>query len=324
MSLIKPQAAVITGGLGYVGQSLAAVLMAQGQEVVAVDIRTIDSQVPGLNVFHASIGSPEVWREIARTFEITTIYHCAGLIVVSESVEQPARYFHENLTASLAMLDHLREIGPVPLVFSSSAAVYGNPASVPIPEEAPKVPISPYGVSKWQFEEILHAYHTAYGQPWVALRYFNVAGTVEGVREQHQPETHLLPRVAEALARGQAPVIFGTDYPTADGTAVRDYIHMRDLVAVHIQAAEYLAAGKESRAFNVGSGRGHSVQEVVAGFAAVLGVPVEARHAPRRSGDPPALVADIAAAQEILHFDPAASQNVVGMIRDIWRAITEE
>lgn len=318
--MAKPQAVVITGGLGYVGQSLAAVLTQRGYTVVAIDIRTIESQVPGVTIYYDTMGNKAIWKEITQKFDVTTIYHCAGLIVVSESVEHPARYFHENLVESLAMLDHLREFGPIPLVFSSSAAVYGNPQSVPIPEDAPKIPISPYGVSKWQFEEILRAYDTAYGQPWVALRYFNVAGMVAGVKEQHQPETHLLPQVADALAHGRAPVVFGTDYPTADGTAVRDYIHMRDLVAVHIQAAEYLAQGQASCAFNVGSGRGHSVQEVVQGFAEVLGHPVDVTHAPRRAGDPPVLVADIAQAREILHFDPAASQNVTEMIRDIWSA----
>jgi UDP-glucose 4-epimerase len=323
MPLTKIPAVVITGGLGYVGQSLAAMLAEQGENVVIIDIRDIESQVSGLKIFHDTIASRGVWLEIAQTFDIKTIYHCAGLIVVSESVEQPARYFHENLTAPLEMLNHLQEIGPAPLVFSSSAAVYGDPQSVPIPEDAAKSPISPYGVSKWQFEEILGAYDAAYGQPWVALRYFNVAGTVGAVKEQHEPETHLLPRVALALAQGQAPVVFGTDYPTADGTAVRDYIHMQDLVSVHLQAATYLARGNVSRAFNVGSGRGHSVQEVIDGFSRVLGRRVDAVRQPRRAGDPPVLVADITAARDILRFDPALSQNVEGMIEDIWRAIKE-
>lgn len=322
MPSVKREAVVITGGLGYVGQSLAAVLRDQGRFPVVVDIRDIPSQVDKVQVVRGSIGDRTVWKALADQFDMRTIYHCAGLIVVSESVEQPARYFQENLSAPLAMLNALREVGPVPIVFSSSAAVYGEPSVVPIPEEAPKAPISPYGVTKWQLEEILHAYDVAYGQPWVALRYFNVAGMVGGVVERHVPETHLLPRVALAIRDGGMPEIYGHDYDTADKTAVRDYIHMQDLVAAHLSAAEYLMQGQVSRAFNVGSGRGHSVQEVMDGFSRVTGRPVRALHKPRRPGDPPVLVADIARARKYLGFDPRASQNIDRMIQDIWQAVT--
>ncbi|PSR29813.1 MAG: UDP-glucose 4-epimerase GalE [Sulfobacillus thermosulfidooxidans] len=320
----KPDAVVVTGGLGYVGQSLAAVLKERGQIPVVVDYRDIPSQVPGVPVFYGSIGDKEIWTQIYDQYHIDVVYHCAGLIVVSESVQEPARYFQENLVAPLAMLNYLHDMGSVPVIFSSSAAVYGTPEMVPIPEDAPKVPISPYGVSKWQFEEILQAYDQAYVQPWVALRYFNVAGSVNNVVESHVPETHLLPRIANALIQGEQPEIYGTDYPTPDGTAVRDYIHMHDLVEAHLQAAQYLKDGGPSTAFNVGSGHGHSVQEVMDGFARVTGLPVDPKRLPRRAGDPPVLVADINKARAELSFEPQFSHDIDRMIRDTWSVFTAE
>ncbi len=317
----KSDAILITGGLGYVGQSLAAVLKRRGESPILLDYRDIPSQVPDIPLFRGSVGSKQIWKKIFESYHLTMIYHCAGLIVVPESLREPARYFEENLIAPLAMLNYIRDNGPIPMVFSSSAAVYGNPKAVPIPEEAMKVPISPYGVSKWQFEEILRAYDMAYVQPWVALRYFNVAGSVEGVIESHDPETHLLPRIAMALIRHEQPEIYGTDYPTADGTAIRDYIHMHDLVEAHLQAAHYLQEGGSSQAFNVGSGHGHSVQEVIDGYARVTGLPISPIRMAKRAGDPPILVADIYKAQTELRFKPCYSHDVDHMIRDTWKLL---
>ncbi len=322
--MAKPDAALITGGLGYVGQSLAAVLKKRGEIPVIFDYRDIPSQVPDIPLFRGSIGNKQIWQKIYATYHISVIYHCAGLIVVSESVREPARYFQENLIAPLAMLDYIRENGSIPIIFSSSAAVYGTPELVPIPEEAVKAPISPYGISKWQFEEILRSYDKAYAQPWVALRYFNVAGSVEGVMESHDPETHLLPRIAMALIRNEQPEIYGTDYPTPDGTAIRDYIHMYDLVEAHLQAAHYLQEGGISQAFNVGSGHGHSVQEVMDGYARVTGLPVNPHRSPRRAGDPPVLVADIHKAETELRFKPHYSRDIDRMICDTWGFFTSQ
>lgn len=316
----KKDAVVITGGLGYVGQSLAATLQASGEQVILIDVRHIPSQVAGVPTIHGSIGDHALWEAISQSVHIKTIYHCAGLIVVSESTRDPARYFQENVCAALSMLDYLRKIHPVPMVFSSSAAVYGVPKSTPIAEDGAKAPISPYGVTKWEFEQILAAYNRAYGQPYVALRYFNVAGTVQGIVERHDPESHLLPLVASAIRQGHSPKIFGTDYPTPDGTAIRDYIHIEDLVDVHRKAADFLARGEESQAFNVGSGRGHSVREVIEAFQRVLGRPVVAKELPRREGDPPVLVADISKARERLGFHPSHSQEIDRAVRDVWEA----
>lgn len=316
----KPDAVVITGGLGYVGQSLAAVLKDRGYWPVIVDLRDIPSQVSDVTIIRGSVGDTHVWQQIYDLYRVDVIYHCAGLIVVSESVQEPEKYFRENLVEPLAMLNTLQQLGPVPIVFSSSAAVYGTPSVVPISEDAPKTPISPYGVTKWQFEEILNAYDRAYGQPWVALRYFNVAGSVNNVFESHIPETHLLPRIARALHDGKQPEVYGTDYPTLDGTAVRDYIHMRDLVEAHLRAAQYLRDGRRSTAFNVGSGHGHSVQEVIDGFARVTNLRLNPDRLPRRTGDPPVLVADINKAHRELTFEPKFSHEIDLMIKDTWLA----
>ncbi|MCL4495847.1 MAG: UDP-glucose 4-epimerase GalE [Firmicutes bacterium] len=318
----KSDAVVITGGLGYVGQSLAAVLKKRGEIPVVLDYRNIPSQVLDVPVFHGSIADEQIWENIFETYHVDVIYHCAGLIVVSESVREPATYFQENLVAPLVMLNYIRKKGSIPVIFSSSAAVYGTPEVVPIPEETVKAPISPYGITKWQFEEILRCYDKAYVQPWVALRYFNVAGSVEGVMESHIPETHLLPRIAMALTQHEQPEIYGTDYPTPDGTAVRDYIHMHDLVEAHLLAAHYLQEGGVSAAFNVGSGHGHSVQEVMNGFARVTGLPVNPARLPRRAGDPPVLVADIHKAQTELRFKPRYSHDIDRMIQDTWELLT--
>ena len=250
------------------------------------------------------------------------VYHCAGLIVVPESVTQPLPYFVHNVVAGINMLNALVELGPeVPIIFSSSSAVYGNPDTVPINETAATMPMSPYGITKRQFEEVLSSYGAAYGTKWVALRYFNVSGTVGGVREYHQPETHLLPRIADAIRRQQDPLVYGHDYPTPDGTAIRDYIHMADLTEAHILSWHYLQRGGASRPFNVGSGQGHSVLEVIRGFERVLGTAIPISFTDRRPGDPPILVASIEDASSVLGFRPIHSQTVDVMVRDVWQHI---
>ncbi len=318
-----PAAVVITGGLGYIGQSLAYRLRAENQNVVVIDTREIQSQVDDLAVVHGSVGDAEVWEWIRARYRIATVYHCAGLISVSESVTEPARYFSQNVIEAIRMLDHLRLESPIPLIFSSSAAVYGTPETVPIVESAPKVPMSPYGATKLQFEQILTAYAAAYQMPWVALRYFNAAGYLGSVREHHQPETHVLPLMARAIQQGKPPVVFGTDYDTPDGSAIRDYIHVADLVDAHLRAAQYLEAGGPSIALNLGSGTGASVLELVQAFSRVSGRVVRPEMAPRRAGDPPRLVAGIDQAKMILHWAPTHS-TVDAVVSDAWNAIQEE
>jgi UDP-glucose 4-epimerase len=317
---MKTHISVITGGLGYVGQSLAYALQSQGINPILLDHRQVPSQVGTVPIMRGDVGDRGLWHEIFQHHHVDAVYHCAGLIVVSESVAQPLPYFVHNAVAGINMLNALVELGPeVPIIFSSSAAVYGTPDTVPIDETAPTMPMSPYGITKRQFEEVLSSYGAAYGTKWVALRYFNVAGTVGGVREQHQPETHLLPRIAEAIRRQQAPMVYGHDYPTPDGTAIRDYIHMADLTEAHILSWRYLKQGGTSRPFNVGSGHGHSVLEVIRGFERVLGTDIPISFTDRRPGDPPILVASIDAASSVLGFRPVHSQTVDDMVRDVWQ-----
>ncbi len=316
----NPPVVVITGGLGYIGQSLAYYLSRRGQTVAIVDRRNIASQLHDITVIRGSVGESEVWEWIRAHFQIQTVYHCAGLISVSESVAEPAPYFGENVVEAVRMLDHLRLGGPVPVVFSSSAAVYGTPTSVPIEESAEKRPMSPYGVTKWQFEQILEAYGAAYHLPWVALRYFNAAGQLGPVREMHQPETHVLPLMAQAIRQGASPVVFGADYPTPDGSAIRDYVHIADLVEAHRLAAEYLLTGGAPGAFNLGSGTGTSVLELVEAFGRVTGRPVRPEVRGRRPGDPPRLVAAIRRAAEVLGWRPQSSHPVDAMVQAAWQA----
>ncbi|MCL5066601.1 MAG: UDP-glucose 4-epimerase GalE [Firmicutes bacterium] len=318
-----PLAQVITGGLGYIGQSLAFRLKSEQQTVVVIDNRSIASQVPGLAVVRGSVGDAEVWEWIRARYQIEVVYHCAGLISVSESVTEPSRYFQHNVIEGTRMLDHLRQAPPVPLIFSSSAAVYGTPLSVPIAESSAKAPLSAYGVTKLQFEQILDAYAKAYQMPWVALRYFNAAGYLGMVREHHQPETHVLPLMAKAIRAQESPLVFGTDYDTPDGSAIRDYIHISDLVDAHLKAAKYLQDGGAPIALNLGSGTGASVLELVAAFARVSGRSVTPRLVDRRAGDPPQLVAGIEAAKRILGWEPQHS-TVDSVVQDAWNASEEE
>ncbi len=318
-----PTASIITGGLGYIGQSLAYRLRAEGKTVVVVDVREIPSQVPKIDVVRGSVGDLEVWEFIRARYQIEVVYHCAGLISVAESVSDPARYYQQNVSEAIHMLDHLRLGTPIPLVFSSSAGVYGNPETVPIPETAKKEPLSPYGTTKRQFEQILDDYYRAYQMPYVALRYFNAAGHLGTVRERHQPETHVLPLMATAIRQGRQPVVYGHDYDTPDGSAIRDYIHVADLVDAHLRAAEYLATGGTPMPINLGSGKGTSVLELIHTFSRISGNAVPPQLTDRRAGDPPRLVADIDQAKLLLKWEPRHS-NIEAVVSDAWQASQEE
>jgi UDP-glucose-4-epimerase GalE len=229
--------------------------------------------------------------------------HFAAYAYVGESVTDPALYYANNFGGSLALLDAMREVGVDKIVFSSTCATYGAPAQVPIRETMPQLPVSPYGETKLAIERALHWYGGAYGLRWVSLRYFNAAGAdpESEIGERHEPETHLVPLVLEA-ALGDRPHIdiYGTDYPTPDGTAIRDYIHVQDLAEAHLRALESLSAGGQSAALNLGTGRGHSVREVIRTAEAVSGKSIPCRETARRPGDPPILVADPGLAAELL------------------------
>lgn len=313
VALAQERIWVITGGSGYVGSSLGWVLQERGIRALSVDVR-------GTHGIRGSIADNAVWDAVYASGPPELIIHCAGLIVVSESVRDPHRYYAENMVAATAMLEHIRRRGPVPIVFSSSAAVYGHPTSIPISEDAPKAPINPYGRTKWIFEQILADYHRAYGLPWIALRYFNAAGVIGTVREAHQPETHLLPLAAGALARGEAPIIYGHQYPTRDGTAIRDFIHVADLAEAHLRAGEYLLDGGEPTALNLGSGHGVTVLEAVAALQKASGRYLAPQFEDPRPGDPPALVASIDRARQLLGWTPRRS-DIEQIAREVWETI---
>jgi UDP-glucose-4-epimerase GalE len=251
---------------------------------------------------------------------VEAIMHFAASLLVGESVRNPRKYFWNNVVNTLHLLDAMLEAGVKRIVFSSSAAVYGDPQQIPIPETHPKQPVNPYGETKLAMERALQCYGNAYGLKWVALRYFNAAGAdPEGdLGEGHDPETHLIPLVIGAAQGHRPPVeIYGTDYPTPDGTAVRDYIHVTDLADAHVRALEYLVEGGESRALNLGTGQGYSVREVIHAVGKISPRPVPFREGPRREGDPPVLVADARLTAKALGWTPQQS-GLGAIIQNAW------
>jgi UDP-glucose-4-epimerase GalE len=257
---------------------------------------------------------------LARVLSRTgAIMHFAAHAYVGESVTNPRKYFHNNVEGGLSLLNAALEAGINKIIFSSTCAVYGDPPKVPIEENIPRQPVNPYGVSKLFFEQALEAYDRAYGFRYASLRYFNAAGADESgeIGELHDPETHLIPLALRAAAGvGPALQIFGADYPTPDGTCIRDYIHVNDLASAHVRALEHLAAGKESFAVNVGTGAGASVREVISAVERVAGQAVPHTVVPRRPGDPPALVANPTKAQSLLNWK--ATRGLHEIVSTAW------
>jgi len=256
------------------------------------------------------VGDANLLRRILREHKIEAVIHFAANCYVGESVTDPRKYFHNNAVNSLTLLDAVVDAGITSIVFSSSCATYGIPHEVPITELSPQRPVNPYGESKLFVEKMLHWYGVAYHVRSVALRYFNAAGAdPDGeLGERHVPETHLIPLVLDA-ALGRRPFVsvYGSDYPTPDGTAVRDYVHVTDLADAHLRALEYLQAGGPSTALNLGSETGYSIKEVVSAAERIAGVPFPVRFEDRRPGDPPVLIADCRKAREVLGWRPQFS-----------------
>ena len=315
-------AILVTGAAGYVAGPVVSRLLRAGHAVVALDNlststgRTLPSAV---HLVRASVGDAPALRHILRRWQIQAVFHFAADSRVGESMTQPLQYFRHNVREGLTLLEEVVAAGAPPLIFSSSAAVYGIPQSIPVAETAPLAPINPYGETKAAFERILHWTGQAHGLRWAALRYFNAAGA-DGAWEPKVPETHLIPRVLAAAADGPELEIFGRDYDTPDGTAIRDYIHVADLAEGHLAALAHLLAGGPGGVFNLGTGQGFSVADVVAMAEVVTGRTVRRRWAPRRAGDPPALVADPARARRELGWAARVSslERIVG---DAWRAL---
>ena len=304
---------LVTGGAGYVGSVSVAMFLAAGHEVVVLDDLTTGHRSavhPKAPLYVGSFGDRDLVGRILVGEGVEAILHCAARSLVGESIVEPAKYYADNVVGGVALLDAARAAGVDRVVFSSTAAVYGVPDSTPIREDALLRPINPYGESKRTFEGALAWYGTAYGLRSVTLRYFNVAGATDTLGEDHDPETHLIPVLLAAAASGRPMTLFGDDYPTPDGTCVRDYIHVADLADAHLRALEATAAGDPRTSAgalvcNLGNGGGFSNREVIAAAEAVTDRRIAVEVGPRRAGDPPVLVASAARAGEVLGWAPA-------------------
>jgi len=309
---------LVTGGAGYIGSVVASQLAEAGHETVVLDdfSRGHAEAVPeGTRLVKGNLLDTDFVREtLSEGFD--GVLHFAALSLVGESVEEPERYYRNNVCGTLNLLDAMRESGAGRLVFSSTAAVYGEPQEVPIRETAPALPTNPYGSSKLAVDRLIGAVTEARRLAATSLRYFNVAGASGRFGENHHPETHLIPLVLKAAAESSSVKIFGTDYPTRDGTAVRDYIHVEDLGRAHLLALEAAEPG-EHRVYNLGNGAGFSVREVVEAARNVTGREIEAVEAARRAGDPPALVASSDEIRADLGWKPEKPE-LEAMISDAW------
>jgi UDP-glucose 4-epimerase len=317
-------AILVTGGSGYIGSVTIERLQAKGEQVVVLDDLAHGHRAalpPGIPFYQGKIADNELVSRIAREHALDSCIHFAALIEVGESVIDPAKYFENNTAQGIAFLGALVQSGVRRIVFSSTAAVYGDPQQIPITEQSHKWPKNPYGWSKLFMERILDAYDAAYGLKFVALRYFNAAGATENRGEDHRPESHLIPNVLSA-ALGQLPAIrvFGRNYLTPDGTPVRDYIHVVDLADSHIRALDYLRLGGQSDFLNLGTGRGYSVLEVIECARSVTGREIPLQIESPRAGDPARLIADPSKAKALLGWEPAVSdlRTIVGSAWD-WR-----
>ena len=315
---------LVTGGAGYVGSVSVEALIVAGHEVVVLDDLSTGhdwADLDGAGLLTGTYTDGPTLAELLVRERIEAVLHCAARSLVGESIVDPARYFGENLAGGIALLEALRDAGVPRLVISSTAAVYGVPNATPIPEDAELRPINPYGETKRALEAAAGWYSRAYGLRVASLRYFNVAGASERNGEAHDPETHLIPNILSAVATESALTIFGDDYPTPDGTPIRDYIHVADLAEAHRLALEATAPGDrrtdEPLICNLGSGVGFSVREVLAEAERVVGRPVSYTVGPRREGDPPILVAAIDRAAEVLGWTPRQS-TLESMIGSAW------
>jgi UDP-glucose 4-epimerase len=309
---------LVTGGAGYIGSVVASQLVDAGHETVVLDdlSRGHREAVPeGARLLQGNLMEVEFAREtISEGFD--GVLHFAALSLVSESVEQPEIYYRNNVCGTLNLLEAMREAGTGRLVFSSTAAVYGEPVEIPIQESAPTLPTNPYGSSKLAADRLIGAVCDARGLAATSLRYFNVAGASGRFGEDHHPETHLIPLVLKAAAESSSVKILGTDYPTRDGTAVRDYIHVEDLGRAHLLALEAARPGEHS-VYNLGNGAGFSVREVIEAARRVTGKSIAAVEAPRRAGDPAALVASSEKIQAELGWKPE-KPKLETVISDAW------
>jgi len=315
---------LVTGGAGYVGSHMVKTLLDASHEVVVLDDLSTghrDAVNEKARFVHGDVGATSDVAALLRDERIDAVCHFAAKIRVEESVSAPRLYYQGNLVRTLGLLEAVLDAPKTPaFVFSSTAAVYGTPDEVPIDEDHPKRPESPYGETKLAVERALESYGRAYGLRWTALRYFNASGAdaEAGLGERHDPETHLIPIILDVAAGARPSIsIYGTKWPTPDGTCVRDYVHVRDLCEAHLAALEHLTKGGASGAFNLGTGKGTSVREVVDAVRRVTGRPVPVVEAPPRAGDPAELVAKVERAAKVLGWK-AKRTDLDTIVADAW------
>ncbi|MFY9675795.1 MAG: UDP-glucose 4-epimerase GalE [Terriglobales bacterium] len=310
---------LVVGGAGYIGSHAARALRKARYHVIIYDnLSTGFRQLAeGFELVEGDIGNQGKLHHVLS--RVDSIMHFAAHCYVGESVTDPRKYFRNNVTDALTLLNAAVDAGVRNFVFSSTCAVYGVPVKVPIAEDNPREPINPYGATKLAFENALEAYSRAYGLHVARLRYFNAAGADESgdIGELHDPETHLIPLALQAALPGDFELqVFGSDYPTPDGTCLRDYIHVNDLADAHVRALQHLEQKGESLAVNLGTGKGNSVLEVIHAAEAATGQPVRRKIGPRRPGDPPALIADPTKANQLLGW--TAKRNLTDIVNSAW------
>ena len=308
----QKQSVLVTGGAGYIGSHTCKALAAAGFQPVAFDNLSLGHRwaLKWGPLVEADLLDRAAIETALREHDIAAVIHFAASAYVGDSMRDPAAYYRNNVLTTLTLLDAMRATGTGTIIFSSSCSVYGNPVRLPIDETHPTGPMSPYGQSKLDGENALRWYGQAYGIRWMALRYFNAAGADKSgeTGEDHDPETRLVPRaILAALGRGPALQVFGNDYDTPDGTAIRDYVHVSDLAAAHVRALSALGRGAVSQILNLGTGRGYSVLEVLRAVETVTGKPVPYELAPRREGDPARVVADARLAASVLDWEARES-----------------
>jgi len=315
---------LVAGGAGFIGSQVNQMLHEAGFDTVVLDNLSSgckEAVIKG-NLVVGDMGDGVLLDHLFSTEKIAGVMHFAALIDVGESVREPAKYYENNVVKTVTLLEAMRRHGVSPFIFSSSAAIFGVPEKVPLDEKHPKNPINPYGKTKLMVEEILRDYDAAYGLKFAALRYFNAAGGDPNgvIKNKKMKESNLIPVALKCLREGRAITIFGTDYPTRDGTCVRDYIHIYDLGSAHILALKQLLAGEPSGCYNLGNGKGYTVKEVIGAIERVTGKRLDVIEGERRAGDPPELVADASLAEKNLGWE-REYPGLDAMINDAWRAL---
>lgn len=312
---------LVTGGAGYIGSHTRYFLQQQGHSVIVVDnlSRGHREVVPPEILHTLDVRDTEQLTNLLERERVDAVIHFAAFIAVGESTQVPEVYFSNNIAGSVSLFEAMLRAGVKRIVFSSTAAAYGIPKRVPITEDEPSAPINPYGESKVMVETILEWLDRYRELRSIRLRYFNACGAEPGagLGERHDPETHLIPLILRAVLTGNPVTLFGDDYPTPDGTCIRDYIHVSDLAEAHVRAVEYLLNGGQSQVFNVGTGSGHSVKEVLSAVERVTGKAVPYKIGPRREGDPPSLVADSQKLQNALGWHPNRA-DLDRIVADAW------